>query len=127
MSTDPKRTDHLREQRSSPEDEGLPDILDGDPEQKRSIGVQEEGIMPPGPRPRGATAWGTTAAEQVQGEPQADRLRREAVEEPEEHTADRLTSEAAGDGQAVAEESGDAAGLSAEEEAVRETREPETR
>ena len=120
MSTDPRRTDRAREQQASPEDEGMPDILDGDPEQKRSIGVQEEGQMTPGARPRGATAHGTTPAEQVRGEPHSDRLRRESDDAAEEPAAGRLVTDAGRDGQAVAEETEDAAGLSAEEEAVHE-------
>ena len=128
MNDDARRTDHLRAE-MGPENEGIPDTIEGDPPQKQSIGEPEEGIILPGDRPKGSTQWGTTAVEQAHGEPHTQRLAREEWDQSDEirETADRIADAPAGDGQAAGAESGDASGLSAEEEAVRETSEPELR
>lgn len=60
------------------EEEGIPDLQDGTPEQQWSSDPQEAPI--PGDAPAAAGAWGTTAAEQSQGESLDARL---AQEEPE--------------------------------------------
>ncbi|HVL82430.1 MAG TPA: hypothetical protein VM840_12650 [Actinomycetota bacterium] len=126
MSTDPRHTDHIREQTASSEDAGIPDFAQGDPPQKESIGVKEEGIIAPGEQPKAANSWGTTALEQAHGEPHGQRLRREeGATDSSRDSTDRLVDAPAGDGQAYGSLSGDASGLSAEEEAVRETDEPE--
>jgi hypothetical protein len=57
------------------EEEGIPDLQEGTPEQQRSMDPQEHPL--PTDRPTGADRWGTTPNEWAQGEPLEDRLRQE--------------------------------------------------
>ena len=65
---------------------GVPDHT-GEPE-RDPIPVDEQ--MPPAERPRGAGAWGTTAAEQRAGQPLSERLDAERPERPLEADDDGL-------------------------------------
>lgn len=65
--------------RSRFEDEGIPDLQDGTPQQQWAVDPQEASL--PGDRPVGVDEYGTTAEEQIQGEPLAGRLEREEPEE----------------------------------------------
>ncbi|MFD1830641.1 MULTISPECIES: hypothetical protein [Streptomyces] len=76
-----------------PEDEGIPDLQDGSPEQEWMNDPQQMPV--PGERPVAAEEWGTTYSEQVEGKPLADRLAEEvpdvgetsdAVGPPEDQT-----------------------------------------
>jgi hypothetical protein len=113
---------------ADPEDEGIPDLQDGTPEQQRA--EDPERMPVPGDVPVAAESFGTTTAEQQQGESLEYKL---AQEEPEAAGAGTVSDEAAGRlvepdegaradtekdmvGTAVGEDGG---GLSAEEEAVR--------
>ena len=69
----------------SAEDEGIPDIGRPHPA-KRATGDPQEGLMVPRDEPRGADDWGTTAEEQIEGRPMADRLDAEA---PDTEIGDR--------------------------------------
>ena len=60
------------------EEEGIPDLQDGTPQQQWVEDPQEAPI--PGDVPLGADEWGTTIAEQVEGEPLGLRLSREEPE-----------------------------------------------
>jgi hypothetical protein len=62
----------------SPEDEGIPDLTDGSPEAERAGDPQRMPV--PGDEPVAADAYGTTTAEQIEGEPLDRRL---AAEEPD--------------------------------------------
>ncbi|GAA3652070.1 hypothetical protein L7D48_14060 [Streptomyces sp. S1A] len=61
-----------------PEDEGIPDLQNGMPEQEWMNDPQQMPV--PGERPVAAEEWGTTYSEQVEGKPLGDRL---AEEEPD--------------------------------------------
>ncbi|WP_247597507.1 hypothetical protein [Streptomyces sp. RKND-216] len=63
---------------AAPEDEGIPDLQDGTPEAQRAEDPQQMPV--PGERPVAAESFGTTPAEQLEGEPLDDRL---AEEEPD--------------------------------------------
>lgn len=63
---------------AAPEDEGIPDLQDGTPEAQRAGDPQRMPV--PGERPVAADNFGTTAAEQAEGESLDDRL---AEEEPD--------------------------------------------
>ena len=66
------------------EEEGIPDPGDLTPEQE-ATGQLDLTTEPPHDSPLGAEGWGTTPAEQHEGEPLAGRLAREATEAyPEE-------------------------------------------
>lgn len=58
---------------------GIPDHTTSNPERDP---VPPDQQMPPGERPRGSTAWGTTAAEQRAGKPLSDRLDEEIPDGP---------------------------------------------
>ena len=106
------------------EDEGIQDPGDLTPEQE-ATGQLEQTTEPPHDSPLGAEGWGTTPEEQHQGEPLAGRLAREL---PEAYPAERsqvgrlvepdegVRSDTESD--LVASDSGDTAGLSAEEAAL---------
>ncbi len=57
------------------EEEGIPDLQDGTPEQQRAVDPQEAPL--PGEEPIAADEYGTTAQEAIQGEPLTLRLERE--------------------------------------------------
>jgi uncharacterized protein DUF5709 len=123
--------------RSRFEDEGIPDLQDGTPQQQWAEDPQEHPL--PGDRPVAVHTYGTTAEEQRQGEPLDGRLARErpdvgvegddtdgaypvwSADEP----AGRLVEDDEGvrtdtEKDAVANEVGaDGGGFTAEEEAVR--------
>lgn len=127
-----------RDMRSRFEDEGIPDLQDGTPEQLWAGDPQEMAL--PGDRPLGVDEYGTTAEEQREGEPLGDRLAREEPE-PEVAADDpdapypAWASEAEPAGRPVEDDQGahpdtekdavaydvgaDGGGYSAEEEAVR--------
>lgn len=65
--------------RSRFEDEGIPDLQDGTPEQQWAVDPQEAPL--PGDRPVALDDHGTTVDEQIQGEPLDSRLSREMPEE----------------------------------------------
>jgi hypothetical protein len=60
------------------EDEGIPDLQGGRPEQEWAIDPEEEPL--PGDRPTAIDDYGTTAEEQLRGEPLDLRLAREVPE-----------------------------------------------
>lgn len=62
----------------NPEEEGIPDLQDGWPEAERANDPQQEAV--PGDEPVAVESFGTTTAEQEQGEPLDRRL---AAEEPD--------------------------------------------
>ncbi|MFF8772610.1 hypothetical protein [Kitasatospora sp. NPDC015120] len=104
-----------------PEDEGIPDLQDGSPSQEWSGDPQVQAV--PGDAPVAVEAFGTTGAEQAEGESLDARL---AQEEPEPDEVAGTPEPAAGrldlldphsDLRAAAPQ--DTAGLSAEEESVR--------
>jgi hypothetical protein len=64
--------------RSRFEDEGIPDLQDGTPQQQWAVDPQEAPL--PGDRPMAIDDFGTTAEEQVEGEPLDGRLDREEPE-----------------------------------------------
>ncbi|TMS00624.1 DUF5709 domain-containing protein [Nonomuraea basaltis] len=84
--------------RSRFEDEGIPDLQDGTPEQQWAVDPQEAPL--PADHPTAVDEYGTTTDEQIQGEPLDSRLGRELPEEqplygedepvtaPEESTAE---------------------------------------
>ena len=107
------------------EEEGIPDPGDLTPEQE-ATGQLDLTTEPPHDSPLGAEGWGTTAAEQREGEPLAGRLARELPDaypsEPAQEVG-RLVEPDEGvrsdtDAELVASDSGDRAGLSAEEAAL---------
>ena len=109
----------------SAEDEGIPDIDRPHPT-KRATGDPQEGLMVPRDEPRGADDWGTTAQEQTEGRPMADRLDAEVpdTEDGEREQPGRLREEGFGlvdtEKDLVADEAeDDVEGLSAEEAAMR--------
>jgi hypothetical protein len=61
------------------EDEGIPDLQDGTPQQQRAVDPQEAPL--PGDRPVAVDDFGTTVEEQIEGEPLDGRLAREEPEE----------------------------------------------
>ena len=65
--------------RSRFEDEGIPDLQDGSPEQERAVDPQEAPV--PADQPMAIDDFGTTADEQAAGAPLDDRLGREVGEE----------------------------------------------
>ncbi|MDH2425458.1 DUF5709 domain-containing protein [Sphaerisporangium sp. TRM90804] len=65
--------------RSRFEDEGIPDLQDGTPQQQWAVDPQEAPL--PGDRPVAVDDFGTTAEEHFQGEPLDGRLDREVPEE----------------------------------------------
>jgi hypothetical protein len=122
----------MNERRASgtprPEDEGIPDLQDGTPEQYWAEDPQEAAI--PGDRPMAMDQFGTTEEETRQGEPLDARLRREEPDGPPIRDeplrpAGRIVEEDEGahpdtESDAVATEVGDdGGGYSAEERAMR--------
>src|SRR3954452_11888806 len=106
------------------EEEGIPDPGDLTPEQE-ATGQLELTTEPPHDSPMGVEGWGTTPAEQHEGEPLAGRLAREAPEAYPEEPRDvgRLVEPDEGarsdtESDLIARDSGDTAGLSAEEAAL---------
>lgn len=67
--------------RSRFEDEGIPDLQDDEPEQAWAEDPQQEPL--PAEEPIAVDDFGTTAEENVRGEPLGDRLGRERPEESE--------------------------------------------
>ena len=65
--------------RSRFEDEGIPDLQDGTPEQQWAVDPQEAPL--PGDQPMAADDYGTTVEEQIEDEPLDSRLGREIPEE----------------------------------------------
>ncbi|MGW0483470.1 DUF5709 domain-containing protein [Nonomuraea sp. NPDC003214] len=65
--------------RSRFEDEGIPDLQDGTPEQQWAVDPQEAPL--PGDEPIAVDDYGTTVDEQIQGEPLDGRLEREVPED----------------------------------------------
>lgn len=106
------------------EAEGLPETEDQPP----GIDIENavEGMIPPRDRPVAANQWGTTAAEEVRGEPLADRVRREQpdVAHADERAVGRLVAPDGGTGrddegtEVAEEEPDDTLGLTAEEAAM---------
>jgi hypothetical protein len=125
-----------RDPRSEFEDEGIPDLQDGHPEQNWAEDPQRAPL--PGDEPVALDDYGTTAEEQRTGESLEGRVRREepepsvsgAVDEPPRR-AGRLVEVDEGarpdtEKDAVADDIGpDAGGFSAEEDAVRVEEDPE--
>lgn len=107
------------------EEEGIPDPGDLTPEQE-ATGQLELTSEPPHDSPLGAEGWGTTAAEQREGEPLAGRLAREQPETAEQEDpreVGRLVQPDEGvredtEADLIGQDSGDTAGLSAEEAAL---------
>jgi hypothetical protein len=58
------------------DEEGVPD-LEGSLPEKAATGDPQEGVAPPGDKPRAAVDFGTTRAEERQGERLTDRIERE--------------------------------------------------
>lgn len=111
----------------APEDEGVPDLQDGSPEQQLANDPQQQPV--PGDAPTAPTRDPATAAELAEGGSLDERL---AEEQPEEDADSALTESNAASGQLYEEaepapprrqdihaEEEAAEGLSAEEEAVR--------
>ena len=99
---------------------GVPDHTTGARE-REPIPVDER--MPPGEVPRGADAWGTTAAEQRAGKPLSDRLDEEMPDRASSAEADGLRLVDDGEPDDTGEltstgEPGDDEGWTAEESAV---------
>jgi hypothetical protein len=106
------------------EDEGIQDPGDLTPEQE-ATGQLDLTTEPPHDSPLGAEGWGTTPEEQREGEPLAGRLARETPEvyPTEPPAVGRLVEPDEGarsdtEPDMVARDSGDTAGLSAEEAAL---------
>jgi hypothetical protein len=72
---------------TTPDEEGMPD-LDPPAPGKIETGDPQEGLVPPGDRPRASVDFGTTDAEQRQGEPLELRLAREVPDDAAPPTAD---------------------------------------
>lgn len=97
--------------RSRFEDEGIPDLQDGTPEQQWAVDPQEAPV--PADHPVAVDDYGTTVEEEVQGEPLDSRLDREEPERQPQFGAGEPTrgeetpGETAGPaGEAVTEDSG---------------------
>lgn len=116
------------------EAEGVPDLFQSPPGQ--DVDTDQEGMMAPGDRPGASVDYGTTAREERTDEPLYQRVRREQPEvgaadlrqAEEEDEASRLVAEEDVDvavtdieDEAVAAETDDGMGLSAEESAVHVT------
>ncbi|REF00091.1 DUF5709 domain-containing protein [Thermomonospora umbrina] len=117
-----------RDPRSRFEDEGIPDLQDGTPEQQWAEDPQEMAL--PGERPVGVEQYGTTADEQTSGESLDHKLDRErpdeGVERPDtSRTAGRIVEEDEGarpdrEKDNVADDVGpDSGGFTVEEDAMR--------
>jgi hypothetical protein len=75
---EPRVSDEPTDPGAAPEDEGIPDLQDGTPEAQQAEDPQQMPV--PGERPVAADDFGTTPAEQAEGESLDDRL---AEEEPD--------------------------------------------
>jgi hypothetical protein len=114
------------------EDEGIPDH-EGPLPAKVRTGDQQDGMIPPGDRPRAADEFGTTAAEQLRGESLTARLDEEEPEDAIPPTdrddpgqlTERGDAETDDEAELVASAFEDVPGESAEEAAVRAVREGE--
>lgn len=118
-----------RDPRSEFEEQGIPDLQDGYPEQEWAEDPQQAPV--PGDEPAAVDDFGTTAAEQRAGEPLEDRLRREEPDQipgergEEPRRSGRLVQDDEGvrddtESEEIATDVGaDAGGFSAEESAVR--------
>ncbi|MFJ6378674.1 hypothetical protein ACIQI7_01515 [Kitasatospora sp. NPDC092039] len=109
---------------AEPEDEGIPDLQDGSPARTWSQDPQVQPV--PGDAPVAAESFGTTGAEQAEGESLDARLAQEEPETDERTAVAGEPEQAAGrldppdpHSDLRADATGDTAGLSAEEEAVR--------
>lgn len=123
-----------RDPRSELEDQGIPDLQDGYPEQEWAEDPQQAPV--PGDEPMAVDDYGTTAEEQREGESLDGRLRREepdvgaagAGEEP--RRSGRLVQEDEGvrddtESEEIAQDVGpDTGGFTAEESAMRVEDEP---
>jgi hypothetical protein len=123
-----------RDPRSELEEQGIPDLQDGYPEQEWAEDPQQAPV--PGDEPMALDDYGTTAEEQRRGEPLDGRLRREepdvgtvgAGEEP--RRSGRLVQQDEGvrddtESEEIAQDVGpDTGGFSAEESAIRVEDEP---
>jgi hypothetical protein len=98
--------------RSRFEDEGMPDLQNGSPEQEWAVDPQEAPV--PGEQPEAMEDYGITGEEQARGEPLEDRLERE---EPE-----KQPDFGAGPGRPAADRAGGDEGGEAEEEEAGEER-----
>ncbi|MDN3354061.1 DUF5709 domain-containing protein [Actinomadura sp. DC4] len=117
-----------RDPRSDLEDQGIPDLQDGYPEQEWSGDPQEEPV--PGDEPVALDDFGTTAEEQREGESLDGRLSREEPEtgtpgtEETPSSVGRLVQEDEGvrddtESEEIAQDVGpDTGGLTAEEAAI---------
>jgi hypothetical protein len=114
-------------------DEGIPPV-EGQIPAKVFTGDTNDGVLPPRTFPLAVEDWGTTAAEQLEGESVEQRAARETPEResPNVH-AGRLVEPGAGEGgvdgdvekQEIATTAGyDDGGYSAEEQAMRITEDP---
>ena len=115
------------------DEDGAPEVTDPRPSGS-AADDQHERLLPPGSRPGRSTAFGITVEEQLEGPSLRRRLlEEEPDDEPEGHedppasrivgiedaTADADVDE---EPELIGQDSGDVRGLSAEEEAVRTTR-----
>ncbi|MFJ8622238.1 hypothetical protein ACIRD3_05265 [Kitasatospora sp. NPDC093550] len=119
---EPERGHH--DPAAEPEDEGIPDLQDGSPAREWSQDPQVQSV--PGDTPVAAESFGTTGAEQSEGESLDARLAQEEPEQDERTSVAEPSEQAAGrldppdpHSDLRADAPGDTAGLSAEEEAVR--------
>src|SRR6476646_10191778 len=115
------------------ESEGIPDLFESPPGQ--DVETDSDGMMAPGDAPNASVDYGTTSREERAGEPLSQRVRREEPEVglgdlgagDEEPQAARLVAEDTDidmpdlEDDAVAVESEDGTGLSAEEAAMHST------
>ena len=87
--------------RSRFEDEGIPDLQNGAPEQQWAVDPEEAPV--PGDEPVAVDDYGTTADEEVQGEPLDSRLARENPEEQPDLAGEGPAARAAGAGETAGE------------------------
>jgi hypothetical protein len=78
----------------NPEEEGIPDLQDGSPEQYRASDPQQMPV--PGDEPTAANRWGTTPFEQQHPESLDERLREEEPDLTEEDATDEVADEKTG-------------------------------
>ncbi len=72
---EPRVSDERTDPGAAPEDEGIPDLQDGTPQAQQAEDPQQMPV--PGERPVAAESFGTTHAEQAEGESLDDRLAEE--------------------------------------------------
>lgn len=73
-----EQSDQWHDPGAEPEEEGIPDLQDGTPEAEQANDPQRMPV--PGEEPAAAESWGTTFAEQVEGEPLEEKLDEEQPE-----------------------------------------------